>query len=183
VVARCARMMGAEFGFRSRLGKGSRFWLQWPALSDNTAGPQPETAPQAPAAAPVREALTGRCLVVDDDPQVLVAWRALLDSWGVNTRAAANAAEAVALLDGGFVPQAIFCDQRLRSGESGFDVLRELLARCPGASGAMISGEFDSPELLEAEAEGYIVLRKPVDPDDLHALLSTWFDHRMSPSI
>jgi signal transduction histidine kinase/ActR/RegA family two-component response regulator len=183
VVARCARMMGAELGFRSRLGKGSRFWLRLPALPDAPSSPLPERALQLPAAALVREALTGRCLVVDDDPRVLVAWRALLDSWGVDTRAAANAAEAMALLDWGFEPQAIFCDQRLRSGESGFDVLRVLLARCPVASGAMISGEFDSPELLEAEAEGYIVLHKPVDPDDLHALLSTWFDHRMSPSI
>ena len=83
----------------------------------------------------------------------------------------------------GFGPQAVLCDQQLRAGESGFDVLRALLARCPGASGALISGHFDSPELREADAEGYIVLHKPVNPGDLHALLQTWFDHRMSPSI
>ena len=79
------------------------------------------------------------------------------------------------------LPMGVLVNKFGRVGAGQF--LRELLARCPGASGAMISGEFDSPELLEAEAEGYIVLRKPVDPDELHALLSTWFDHRMSPSI
>jgi hypothetical protein len=49
-----------------------------------------------------------------------------------------------------------------------------LLEHCPEASGAMISGEFDSPELLRAEQEGYLVLRKPLQPDELHAVLSRW---------
>jgi hypothetical protein len=38
----------------------------------------------------------------------------------------------------------------------------------------MVSGEFVSPELQEAEREGYMVLHKPMDPVVLHALLSTW---------
>jgi signal transduction histidine kinase/CheY-like chemotaxis protein len=185
VVARCAQLMGAELGFRSRLGTGSRFWLRWPALLDGppmAAGERRAGGP-AVAASATQPALAGRCLVVDDDPQVRIAWHALLGSWGVHARGVGSAAEARAVLDEGFAPQAIFCDQRLHSGESGFDLLRELLGRCPGASGAMVSGEFGSPQLQEAEAEGYIVLHKPVNPDDLRALLSTWFDHRMSPSI
>jgi hypothetical protein len=42
----------------------------------------------------------------------------------------------------------------------------------------MVSGEFDSPELRIAEAEGYLVLRKPLDPAQLHAVLSGWLLHR-----
>ena len=38
----------------------------------------------------------------------------------------------------------------------------------------MVSGEFDAPELQEADAQGYLVLRKPVDADTLHALLAQW---------
>ena len=38
----------------------------------------------------------------------------------------------------------------------------------------MISGEFDSPELRQAEHEGYLVLHKPLDPEKLHALLARW---------
>lgn len=68
----------------------------------------------------------------------------------------------------------VLCDQRLRSGESGFDVLLALLARCPQARGAMVSGEFDAPALRRAEDEGYLVLKKPVDVADLQALLSRW---------
>jgi CheY-like chemotaxis protein len=182
VVARCARLMGAEFGFQSRLGSGSRFWLRLTAFND---GPSTEPTHQPARLTPseTREPLAGRCLVVDDDPQALVAWRAMLGSWGIQPRCVSSAAEAFTVLDQGFSPQAIFCDQRLRAGESGFDTLRTLLNRCPGASGAMISGEFGSRELQDAEAEGYIVLHKPVDPAALHAVLSTWLDQRMSPSI
>jgi len=118
--------------------------------------------------------LHGRCLVLDDDPHVLGAWSALLGTWDVEVRLASNAREAFAHIEAGFAPQAILCDQRLRSGESGFEVLLALLERCPDAHGAMVSGEFDAPELQEADAQGYLVLRKPVDADTLHALLAQW---------
>lgn len=179
VVARCAQLMGAEYGYQSRLGKGSRFWLRLAATVQVAAPTTSVATPPALQHAPHLHAmpladLRGRCLVVEDDPQVLRAWRALLEGWGVELRSATNAAEAVQHLNAGFVPEAIFCDQRLRSGESGFAVLQELLARCPDASGAMVSGELDSEDLRAADQEGYLVLRKPLDPAVLHAVLNRW---------
>ena len=82
--------------------------------------------------------------------------------------------QAFEVIAQGFNPKVILCDQRLRAGESGFDILRALLAQCPAASGAMVSGEFDSPELKLAETEGYLVLHKPLEPDQLHAMLLRW---------
>ncbi len=38
----------------------------------------------------------------------------------------------------------------------------------------MVSGEFNSQVLQEAEQEGYLVLRKPLEPAKLHALLTQW---------
>ncbi len=178
VVARCARLMDATLGFQSRLGQGSRFWLRMPthqAAAAQAQTPGPASTDVVAAMAP----LGGSCLVLDDDPQVMGAWKALLEGWGVQARYAANAEEAMQHLDKGFTPEAIFCDQRLRSGESGFDVLRALLARCPTASGAMVSGEINSPELQDAQDEGYLVLRKPLDTAQLRAILATWLrDHR-----
>ncbi len=175
VVARCAQLLGADYGLRSRLERGTRFWLTLPASATLNLGAAPlinDPPNQQPLAA-----LAGRCLVLEDDPLLLCAMQALLQGWGVDSRFATHAAPAFALLDSGFQPQAILCDQRLRSGESGFDILRDLLARCPQASGAMMSGEFDSPALAQAEAEGYLVLRKPMAVSELHALLERWF-HR-----
>ncbi|WP_372828523.1 hypothetical protein [Polaromonas sp.] len=109
-----------------------------------------------------------------DGNQQIGAWKAVLEGWGVEGRYAANAEEAIGHLNADFTPDAIFSDQRLRSGESGFDVLRALLDRCPTASGAMVSVEIDSPELGEARDEGYLVLRKPLNSDQLRAILATW---------
>ncbi|MDX8125671.1 hybrid sensor histidine kinase/response regulator [Methylomonas sp. OY6] len=170
VVARCADLMGASQGLSSREGQGSRFWLR--LLSAPLEERRAVVRDRDFAPAGRGEMLSGRCLVIDDEPQVRNAWQALLNSWGVETACAASANDALALLDAGFEPQAIFCDQRLRAGESGFELLQALLERCPDAAGAMISGEFNSPALAQAEQEGYLVLHKPLDPEALYALLS-----------
>ncbi|RYF43207.1 MAG: hybrid sensor histidine kinase/response regulator [Comamonadaceae bacterium] len=171
VVARCARLLDAALGFQSRPGRGSRFWLGLPRAAQALAG-DPAT-PQAHAGAGLPR-LAGNCLVVDDDPLVNAAWREMLSAWGIQGFFAENATQAFQLLDYGFQPDAILCDQRLRSGESGVEVLQALLVRCPQAGGAMVSGEFDSSELQRAEQEGRIVLRKPVDLAQLHGVLSQW---------
>ena len=181
VVARCAKLMGADYGLASRLGRGSRFWLHLPAATPVTRHPSLTARPSSVAweagestGRPDLGPLSGTCLVIDDDPQVASAWAALLQAWGITARCASCASEAWALVGAGFTPQAILCDQRLRSGESGFDILRALMAHCPDAYGAMVSGELRSPELLEAEGEGYLVLPKPLDVVKLHAVLAQW---------
>jgi signal transduction histidine kinase/CheY-like chemotaxis protein len=184
VVARCASLIGATYGLNSRIGRGTRFWLRLPQ-STSIVHPPKATAPlphQAlePPADPLNHSVTftplkGRLLVVEDDPLLINAMQALLSDWGVEARFATQAQQAFAALDEGFEPQAILCDQRLRSGESGFEILRDLLERCPQASGAMCSGEHRSPALLQAENEGYVVLHKPVDVGQLRALLERWF--------
>jgi anti-sigma regulatory factor (Ser/Thr protein kinase) len=175
VVARCAKLMGATYGLTSRLGRGSRFWLQLPAATAaDGLSLGLDTAPRLSSSVALR-ALAGTCLVLEDDPQVSAAWIALFQAWHVDARFVTCASEAFAALDAGFAPRAILCDQRLRSGESGFEILRSLLERCPAASGAMVSGEFNSPELVRAESDGYLVLRKPLEVSDLHDVLARWF--------
>ena len=178
VVARCAKLMKVKYGMQSIEGKGSRFWMRFTqyAGEDITL----DTAPACDSTAtPVRYApLHGSCLVVDDDPLVTSAWESLMSVWGINVRCAASAEEAFAIIDDGFTPLAVLCDQRLRSGESGFDVLKALFERLPDMSGAIVSGEFNSPVLLEAEQEGYLVLRKPLEPAKLHSLLTQWLGCR-----
>lgn len=172
VVARCCVMMGARHGFQSREGKGSCFWIRLdaakevahPAVPGLNASTMPQAVPH----------WSGACLVVDDDPLVRSAWQTLMQSWGLQVACVESGGQALRLLQSGFKPDAVFCDQRLRSGESGFELLCELLARLPDASGAMISGELDSPELAEAEEQGYLVLRKPVEPTELQAVLGHW---------
>ncbi len=171
VFKQCVERMQAPYGMRSVLGRGSRFWLNLPQVQGESSAHLPRILANAPVHL---SALQGRCLVLDDDPLVRNAWQGLLHSWGLQAKLVANASEALACLDAGFEPQVIFCDQRLRSGESGFEVLQALLERCPKAKGGMISGELDAPELMQAQEMGYTVLRKPVPAAVLHAVLSRW---------
>ena len=178
VVARCAKLMGASYGLSSRLGQGSRFWLKLTAAQCSDLSQLLAQTADFDLNAQSLHPLQGRCLILEDDPQVTAAWAALMEAWHVDARYATCAKEAFAALDAGFEPKAILCDQRLRSGESGFDILRDLLEKLPQARGAMVSGEFASSELLEAENDGYLVLRKPLEATQVHAMLSRWFnDH------
>ncbi|GKS92139.1 hybrid sensor histidine kinase/response regulator [Acidovorax sp. SUPP2539] len=174
VVARSAGLIGAGHGFESTPGRGSCFWLELPAAQPD--GPLP-AEPLLQPAAPWAErmaSLQGRCLLVEDDPQIATSLSQLLQSWGLQVQWAATGAQAMARVDGGFVPDAVLCDHRLGAGESGLAVLQALLARCGHAHGAMVSGEHDAPALVQAEDDGYLVFRKPLAPQALHAVLSRW---------
>lgn len=92
-----------------------------------------------------------------------------MSSWGIAVRCDASADDAFAIVDGGFNPRVVLCDQRLRSVESGFDILKALIEHLPN-----VSGEFNSPVRREAEEEGYLVLRKPLESARLHVLLTQW---------
>ena len=181
VVARCAKLMGLPYGIDSRLGQGSCFWVSlaqaqvdpsaaW--LPFETIQPPGATAPKAASFLPPLG--QGSCLIVEDDPQVCGAWQALLSGWGVTAHIATNAKQAFEVVHAGHTLDAILCDERLRAGESGFELLKALQQRLPHARGAMVSGEFSSPAIQQAEDEGYLVLRKPVDIQLLHSLLSRW---------
>ena len=182
VVARCAGLMDAPLDFKSRLGKGFCFWLRLPMNQHTERGEESPYADAVHLAQP-SQPLSGCCLVLDDDPQILAAWKALPDGWGVTARYATDSKQTTQQLEDGFEPDAIFCDQRLRSGESGFEILKDLLRRFPKACGAVVSGEFHSAESQVAENEGYLVLQKPLEPAQLYAVLSTWLQcSQVSPS-
>ncbi|NCT88951.1 hybrid sensor histidine kinase/response regulator [Stenotrophomonas acidaminiphila] len=172
VVARCCAMMRARHGFRSREGRGSCFWIQ----PDAAQAAVPMVVPRSPDPPPPRmlPQWSGSCLVVDDDPLVRSAWQTLMRSWGLEATCVESGSQALRLLESGLRPDVVFCDQRLRSGENGFELLCELLGRLPDARGAMISGELDSAELADAQEQGYLVLRKPVETAELQAVLGYW---------
>lgn len=187
VVARSARLIGADYGFESTPGRGSCFWLDLVAAPDAPAaqhghGHGSGAAASAQALQRQREAagrvqsLGGNCLLVEDDPQVASALAHLLQSWGLRVQVAAGGGQALSRLARGFVPDAVLCDHRLAGGESGFAVLQAVLARCGHTRGAMVSAEQDAPQLLQAEDDGYLVLRKPLAPDALYAVLARWMD-------
>ncbi len=174
VVAAAARRMGVEHGLLSTPGRGSCFWLQLPsslnvqAALPQSEGPSERSQAQAHSRPPL---LQGRCWVVDDDAQVARALAGLLRDWGLQVDVAATGREVADWLAAGQHPDFVLCDHHLAQGENGFALLQNVLAQAPQAAGALLSGE-PSPALEQAAQElGYLLLRKPVDPLALLALL------------
>ena len=180
VVERCVTLLGAQHEFRSRPGHGSRFWVSFAPYS-NTDEPEQIDTPSKTNPIQYAAALAGdRCLIVEDDPIVVRGWQSFLTPTCLDLVVTADQCQTDSLLSGGFCPDYVLCDLRLRSGDNGYAILQSVLAACPDASGAMVSGEFNATELVEAAEEGIAVLQKPVSPEELMRLLLLWRSARRS---
>lgn len=177
VVSRCAALLDAKYGFRSQPDHGSRFWVSFAAGSKTLRSSQISALPRGNLPTYTNALAGDRCLIVEDDPIVVRGWQNFLNPTGIELTITADRRQTEALLDSGYRPDYALCDLRLRSGDNGYSVLLSILAVRPDASGAMVSGEFDAKELLEAAEEGIAVLQKPVSPEALMQLLMSWRTH------
>jgi putative two-component system response regulator len=98
-------------------------------------------------------------LIVDDDELVRRLLTAQLRHAGYETRTAASVQEARRLLDGGEPCALVLCDLNL-PGESGLDLLADVLPRHPDLVAIMVTG-VDDPGTAEAAAglgaSGYMI--------------------------
>jgi two-component system cell cycle sensor histidine kinase/response regulator CckA len=145
---------------------GTCFRLFWPALPGEAAA-APRREPQSRTA---KKALQGRVLVVDDESSVGEFMRELLETWGLQAATVATPArarEAAADYD------LVITDQTM-PGTTGFELARELIARRPGLPVILYTGHSDRITQRDVEAAGIrALLHKPVEPDQLYALLET----------
>lgn len=168
IVQRISRLTQHPVSLRSLPGKGSVFRIE-----------VPRGAASAVAAAPVQEVvlnpLQGLLIgLVDDDKEVIAAMRALLASWGCELLAGEAGADLLAAMrETGRVPDVVISDYRLRDGENGAEVIRQV-AQQAGRTlpGIIVTGDTGEARLREAAASGYHLLHKPVRPAKLRALLS-----------
>jgi CheY-like chemotaxis protein len=166
---RIARLLGLNLGLRSELGRGSVFRVGVP-LAPAPVVPVAETA-SVPAAAP-SSLVAVTVLCVDNEPEILDGMGSLMTRWGVRILSATNAATArdLALRER---PDALLADYRLGKGDpDGLELLVEL-CRPDGAGpvGALVTADHSIALAERARALGFPVLRKPVKPGALRALL------------
>ncbi|MDR0227288.1 MAG: hybrid sensor histidine kinase/response regulator [Burkholderiaceae bacterium] len=170
VVAAAARCMDMGHGLLSTPGRGSCFWLQLPPQMGVQAPPPVAPALALPdAAGPL--ALRGACWVVDGSPQAASALAGLLEGWGLQVVQARSAVTARTWLADGLRPDLLLCDLQLPGGASALELLQAVLDEAPQAVTVLMGAE-PAPELLhQVQEEGYLLLRKPVDPRVLQAVL------------
>jgi signal transduction histidine kinase len=164
IVDRVARLLGHAITVKSQVGRGSVFGVRVPIVP-------PRPGEPASAAPETDTQLAGlRVLVVDDEPDVRAALDGLLQRWGCSVETAASGGEALSA--GRAPPDLVLCDLRLGEGGSGFDVLDRLKARWgTRLHGIIVTADASTERIADAHARGYPLLRKPVRPAKLRALV------------
>lgn len=171
IVKRLASLLHHEIKVASRLGRGSCFSITLP-LARVTA--EHESGRQIERAYLPNYSLAGRqVLVLDDDIAVLESMQGLLSHWGCQVITAGSPAEAVEKL-AAIVQrlELLIVDYRLPDNVSGIDVARNLQDRLGyPAAVLIITGDTGPERLREADASGYPLLHKPVQPAKLRSTI------------
>jgi len=118
--------------------------------------------------------LAGRqVLVLDDDIAVLEGMQGLLSRWGCQVITAGSPAEAMDKLNTNERKlELLIIDYRLPENVSGIDVARNLQNRLGYPVAVLIiTGDTGPDRLREADASGYPLLHKPVQPAKLRSTL------------
>lgn len=168
IVRRLCFAMKYRIEVHSLPGRGSQFRVTVPCVE-----PDLREEP-APAESHGPDQVSPAVLLVEDDPLVRDAMERLLDDWGLEYESCADGDAALAALtaDPGRHWH-ILLDYRLAGRETGLDVadrIRGTLRPAPPIT--LITGESDPNVHGAATARGIPVLRKPLKPLRLRAVLA-----------
>ena len=163
--------MNWPLDFSSKLDKGSCFKVTVPIAAPAREQPAPEINPPAMLMA----ATSVGVVVIDDDPLVRDAMQRMITSWGLRVETCLTGEQAMAALerrDSAIRWQALI-DYRLSGGENGLDVADRIIRRFGRSVGvALMTAETDSTIFEQAARREIVVLRKPVKPIRLRAILT-----------
>jgi len=164
-----AERSGGGFAIESAPGVGTTVTLWFPRAAEAaTEAARPANAP----ALPRTEACVGRVLVVDDDMLVRETLVEQLEGEGFQVVAAADAAQALALLDRDGRVDALVSDLSM-PGMDGIALIAEARRRYPGLPAILLTGMADGTADARILASGPgAVLRKPACGEEIAARLT-----------
>jgi len=167
ICERMAQLLGARISVRSQPGRGSVFAIELPRAPTQVALPRDKANPGM--AAVLAGDLHALCL--DNDRAILDGMSALLTRWGVSCTLAATIEEALAAVQVRR-PDLLLVDFHLDSEQDGLEALEALRAACsPASPGALVTADTSAELAVRARSLGYALLRKPVKPAALRALI------------
>lgn len=167
IVRRLALAMGGDSGYSARDGAGSRFWFTARLPAETNVPAQPEVSPPAPR--------RGRVLLAEDNPVNLLVETAYLSDLGQEVVTVTNGRAAVeACLAGEWDLVLMDCQMPVMDG---YDATREIRRREQGRRtpiSALTASTLpeDKERCFAAGMDDH--LGKPVDPEQLAALLTRW---------
>ena len=172
IVRRMAAALGHPVTFSSKVGRGTIFHIDVPVGIGATAD---AIASAADLERPRGYGLFGtKVLLVENDADVLQAMTFLLERWQCLVRAATSTDDALDLLgDTDWVPDIVIADQHLDGGDLGTTTIAEVRDYLGRAVPALIVTADGSEAVVKAaRAAGIELMRKPLKPAQLRALLA-----------
>jgi CheY-like chemotaxis protein len=177
IARRMAETLGHPLGLRSRVDKGTCFTVSAPFAGE--AAHAPIRPPPSPAAATHQPyGFDGtRVVVIDNEPAILDAMRALLERWSCAVETATNFGRlqgAPSSSLGPFQPDLVLADYHLDNGDCGLNAVQKLRAlwgeRLPAI---IITADHSQPIADAVRDAGCELLRKPLKPAELRVLMLT----------
>jgi DNA-binding NtrC family response regulator len=112
-------------------------------------------------------------LLVDDEPIVRSALAELLTNAGYRTIVAANAADAIQIIEANlFALDLLVTDIKMPGELDGVGLANKVRELQPNVVILLITGFADSPRMREAAERGYRVLEKPFRDSELQAAIA-----------
>ncbi len=168
IVEQACALLNHPLSLRSVVGRGTVFHVTVP-LADAPAA----SATGAASFDSAREALEDLLvLVVENDPEVRSAMMGVLEDWGTSPIEATDLAQAQEqIAEFGLAPDVILADYQLDAGATGLELISALRAQHGPIPAVLITANH-SPDLMEqAEAEGILLMTKPLALRRLRRLL------------
>lgn len=157
IVRRLCDLLKLELELYSVVGEGTEFRL-WLPQADALAAELSQPAPQDDGKPHVR------VLVVDDEEDVRLGMKTLLEEMGYEVQVAVSTQSAVDTANV-FSPAMLLADFRLRGEDNGLKTIRALRERFPHLPAVLVTGDTAPDRLREAHAAGVPLLHKPVDAE------------------
>lgn len=164
---RLADVLGHAVRVASRVDRGSSFSVTVPRVSAPTIQPDPQ-------AGPISRLRSLKILCIDDNAEVRSALEVLLKRWGATVWLAESVEQAKAVLAAQAI-DVVLVDFALGADvPDGLALIQTLQATFPALKFALVTAETDPALPALAAAQAVPMLRKPVRPAALRALLESW---------
>ena len=182
IVRGFARAMGGEVGVESEMGRGSHFWFRVRvglAAAGRGEHQMQRLIDGGAVAAGVQSQISGRVLVVEDNPTNRKVAEAMLSKLGLSVTLAEDGEQGVDSVMQGELPDLVLMDvqmpvmdgyaatEQIRKWEAGRDRPRLPII-------ALTAGAFEEDRQLCRAAGMDDFLAKPINIDELAAMLSKW---------
>lgn len=171
IVHHLVNLLALELDVRSEVGRGSTFSLLLPAAGSVT----PYLAQSERGTTGKSTIATHRVLLIEDDPAVRTATRMLLEVNGCEVCAVGCLREALQAARGNRAFDLLIADYHLRGDETGTQAIATLreVAGSP-LKALLLTGDTSSAIRNLSTDERLRIISKPINADDLLALLATF---------